>query len=227
MLTHFRRPVRHLLPGATALLLCLSLAPAHAQASVSAQVAEANKADLVDAVHTFQISDIWPSKLVGNVNWKLSDPAWKLFLSPDGVNATSRLGRNLGNYIKAQGIGDLEEVETSNNNDRKSTQTEVDELIAQAKPKLSLTVEATQPKLSAAQSHWILNYLGTVSEFVGSGDWTPRGGRANIKLVFSSTAKDISSTASKDATNFSIIAPLKEVPDWGTKLLKGFKRNAK
>lgn len=224
MFIHARRPARLFLPVVSTLLL--SLATAHAQAPVSASVAEENKTELMESVQRFQISDIWPSKLIGNVNWKLSAPAWKVMLSPDGVNATARLGRNLGGYIKNQGFGDLEEIETANN-DRKGAQGEVDELIAQTKDKISFSVEATQPKLSPTQIHTLLMYLGHVAEFIERDKWAPRGGRANIKLVFSSTAKDITSTGSKDATNFSIIAPLKEVPDWGTKLDKGLKRGAK
>ena len=148
-------------------------------------------------------------------------------MSKDGVNGAARLGRNLGEYIKAQGIGDLEKVETSNNNNRASTQGQVDELIATAKTKIGLTIDATQPQLAPAQSRLLLNYVSYVGSFLSRSGWTPRGGRANIKLVFSSSAKDVAVTFSKDATNFSIVAPIKEPIDWSGKMEKGLRRGGK
>ncbi len=210
MFFHSRRPACPFLLGATAILL--SLAPAHAQAPVPASVGAANKAELVNLVHEFQGNTIWSSKLM---------------LSPAGVNGVSYLSKDAGNYIKAQGGGDLDRVEESNSSDRQSSQGEVDRLIAQSKTKFSFTMEATQPKLSPAQGSLMLNYLAVVAGFLDRGDWTPRGGRANIKLVFSCTAKDVAVTTSKDATNFTIIAPLKEPSDWGGKIERGLKRGGK
>lgn len=225
MLFHFRRPARPFLFGASALLL--ALAPAHAQAPVSASVGATNKAELVNRLHEFQGNTIWSSKLIGTFNWNLSAPAWKLMLSPAGVNGVAFLSKDAGNYIKSHGGGDLDRVEDSNSGDRQSAQGEIDRLIAQSKNKFSFSMEATQPKLSPAQGALMLNYLGVVAGFLDRGDWTPRGGRANIKLVFSSTAKDVAVTTSKDATNFSIIAPLKEPADWGGKIERGLKRGGK
>lgn len=225
MFFHSRRPACPFLLGATAILL--SLAPAHAQAPVPASVGAANKAELVNLVHEFQGNTIWSSKLIGTFKWNLSAAAWKLMLSPAGVNGVSYLSKDAGNYIKAQGGGDLDRVEESNSSDRQSSQGEVDRLIAQSKTKFSFTMEATQPKLSPAQGSLMLNYLAVVAGFLDRGDWTPRGGRANIKLVFSCTAKDVAVTTSKDATNFTIIAPLKEPSDWGGKIERGLKRGGK
>lgn len=223
MFSHFRRSARPILLGVSSLFL----APAHAQAPVSPAVAASNKTELVNRVHEFQGNTIWSSKLIGTFNWKLSSAAWKLMLSPEGVNGVSYLSKDAGNYIKAQGGGDLDRVEESNSNDRQSAQGEIDQMIAKSKTKFSFTMEATQPKLSAGQGKLMLDYLAVVAGFLDQKHWTPRGGRANIKLVFSSTAKDVSVTTSKDATNFTIIAPLKEPSDWGGKIERGLKRGGK
>ena len=219
---------RRSLPLGVALVLgAVWATPSRAQAPVSASVAAANKTQLVDLVQKSHVTDIWPSKLVGTVNFKLSDAAWKTFLSKDGVNGAARLGRNLGEYVKAQGIGDLERVETSKNNNRAATQDQVDELIGAAKKKIGLTIEATQPALAPAQGRLLLNYTSFVGSFLSRSGWTPRGGRANIKLILSSSAKDVAVTFSKDATNFSIIAPIKEPIDWSGKMEKGLRRGEK
>ena len=223
----FRRTVRPVLLGVALVSNLFLMATAQAQKPVSASVASANKTQLVDLVQKSHVTDIWPSKLIATVDFKLSDAAWKTMLSRDGVNGAARLGRNIGEYIKAQGIGDLEKVETSENNNRAATQDQVDELIAGAKKKIALTVEATQPKLAPAQSRLLLNYVSYVGSFLSRSGWTPRGGRANIKLIFSSSAKDVKVSFSKDATNFSIVAPIKEPIDWSGKMEKGLKRGAK
>lgn len=224
MFSHVRRPARPLLLSAA---LLLSLAPAHAQAPVPAPVAATNKAELVDRVHEFQGNTIWSSKLIGSFNWNLSAAAWKVMLSPAGVNGLAYLSKDAGNYIKAQGGGDLDATEDSNNGDRQSAQGQIDQMIAQSKNKFSFSMEATQPTLSPAQSSLMLNYLASVAGFIDRGDWTPRGGRANIKLLISSTAKDVAVITSKDATNFTIVAPLKEPSDWGGKIERGLKRGGK
>lgn len=225
MFSHVRRPARPLLLSAAALLL--SLVPAHAQAPVPASVAAANKADLVNRVHEFQGNTIWSSKLIGSFNWNLSAAAWKVMLSPAGVNGLAYLSKNAGNYIKAQGGGDLDATEDSNNGDRQSAQGQIDQMIARSKNKFSFSMEATQPTLSPAQSSLMLNYLAFVAGFIDRGDWTPRGGRANIKLLISSTAKDVAVITSKDTTNLTIVAPLKEPSDWGGKIERGLKRGGK
>ncbi len=148
-------------------------------------------------------------------------------LSPEAVNGVSYLSKDAGSYIKAQGGGDLDRVEESNSNDRQSTQGQVDELIAKSKTKFSFAMEATQPKLSPTQGKLMLNYLAVVAGFLDQSHWTPRGGRANIKLIISSSAKDVAVTTSKDGTNFTIIAPLKEPADWGGKIERGLKRGGK
>jgi hypothetical protein len=231
MIVVFRRLKRPFLPVTFALSLLLAplVSPASAQAPapVSATVAAAKKTELVALVQESHVNDIWPSKLIGTVNFKLSAPAWKTLLSKEGVTGAARLGRNMGSYIKQQEIGDLERIETANNNDRKSTQDEVDELIAAAKTKVGLTIEATQPKLSPLQSQTLLNYISGVGGFLDRASWTPRGGRANIKLIFSSSAKDIAVMTSKDATNFTVIAPTKVPIDWSNKMEKGLKRGGK
>lgn len=224
MLVTSRRSLRPLLLGAAALSI---LVPARAQAPVAAPVGAANKAELAQRVQEYHVSDIWPSKLVAGIDFKLSAAAWKAMLAPEGVNAAARVARDMGDYIKTQGIGDLESVETANNNDRKSTQEEVDALIGEAKKKLSLSVDATQPKMSPNQIRLLYAYFNYVGGFLDRSDWAPRGGRANVKLVISSTAKDIAVTVSKDATNFTVIAPLKEPLDWGSKIDKGMKRGGK
>ena len=227
MTTVFRRTLRPAFLGAFVVFTGAISSPLRAQAPVSTAVAASNKAQLVDLVQKSHVTDIWPSKLVGTVNYKLSAAAWKTLLSKDGVNGQARLGRNLGEYIKAQGIGDLERVETSDNNNRATTQGEVDELIGTAKTKIGLTVEATQPKLAPTQSRLLLNYISYIGSFLSRSGWTPRGGRANIKLILSSNAKDVAVTVSKDATNFSVITPIKEPIDWSGKMEKGLRRGGK
>ncbi|WP_419805500.1 hypothetical protein [Terriglobus sp.] len=222
MFFRLRRPARSFLWSVAA--LSLPLAPACAQAPVSASVAAANKAELVDRVHEFQGNTIWSSKLIGSFNWNLSEAAWKVMLSAAGVNGVAFLSKDAGNYIKAHGGGDLDRTEDSNNGDRKSAQGQIDQMIAQSKDKFSFSMEATQPSLSPAQSSLMLNYLASVAGFIDRGDWTPRGGHANIKLQISSTAKDVAVITSKDATDFTIVAPLSEPSDWGGKIERGLKR---
>ncbi len=219
---HLWRPARPFLWSVAA--LSLSLPPAFAQAPVPASVAAANKEELVNRVHEFQGNTIWSSKLIGSFNWNLSEAAWKVMLSPAGVNGLAFLSKDAGNYIKAQGGGDLDRTEDSNSGDRKSAQGQIDQMIADSKNKFTFTMEATEPSLSPAQSSLMLNYLASVAGFIDRGDWKPRGGRANIKLQISSTAKDVAVITSKDATDFTIVAPLNEPTDWGGKIERGLKR---
>ena len=225
MFFHLRRRARPFLWSVAA--LSLPLAPACAQAPVPASVGAANKAELVNRVHEFQGNTIWASKLIGSFDWNLSEAAWKVMLSPAGVNGLAFLSKDAGNYIKAQGGGDLDRTEDSNSGDRQSAQGQIDEMIAQSKDKFTFTMEATEPSLSPAQSSLMLNYLASVAGFIDRGDWTPRGGRANIKLVISSTAKDVAVTTSGDGTDFVIVAPLNEPSDWGGKIERGLKRGGK
>lgn len=222
------RPRRPLLLSVPALVLSAAcFAPAHAQTPVSAAVATANKAELVNLVDEFVGNDIWPAKVVATFNFKLSASAWKAMLSTEGVETASRLGRNYNNYLKEQKIGDVQEIEESNISDRKSTQPEIAALLGKAKTKIGLSIEAPLAQLSPAQSHMFLTYLTYVGEFIDEEDWTPRGGRANLKLIVSSSAKDVAVTTSKDATNFTVVVPLKEASDWGGKIDKGLKRGGK
>lgn len=178
-------------------------------------------------VDEFVGNDIWPSKVVANFNFKLSAPAWKAMLSAEGVETAARTARNFNNYLKEQKIGDVAQIEESNISDRKSTQPEIEALLGQAKTKISLSVEATPAQLSPAQSHMFLTYISYLGQFLDQEHWTPRGGRANIKLIVRSGAKDVSVTTSKDATNFTVVVPLKEASDWGGKIQKGLKRGGK
>ena len=223
MLFTSRRALRPFLPLFALALGAISNS-AHAQAPVSASVSAANKAQLVRLVQESHVTDIWPSKIVATFNFKLSSAAWAVLLSKDGVNAAGRQGRNVGKWVLQQGIGDLEKLETSNNNDRKSMQSEVDALIGVAKTKIGLSVEATQPKMTPAQGKLLLAYLNFLTDYPENNNWMPRGGRANFKLIFSSSAKDVAVSASKDATNFTVIAPAKEPIDWGGKIEKALGR---
>ena len=73
MVSVFRR---NALPvGAALVLSALWTTPSRAQVAVSSTVAAANKAQLVQKVQEFHGTDIWPSKLIGTVSFKLSDAA--------------------------------------------------------------------------------------------------------------------------------------------------------
>ena len=222
---HSSRHLR-LVPFVSVLALSwIAISPARAQ-PVSSSVAAANKAELVQLVDEYVGNDIWPSKIVKTFNFNLSASAWKVMLSADGVKGASGVARDFGDYLVEQKLGDLEATESANN-DRKANQGDVDELLAEVKGKLVLSVEATQPKLSPAQSDLLLRYFTYLGGFPEDKNWTPRGGRANLKLIFSSSAKDVAVSASKDATNFTVIAPAREVPEWTDKIERGLRRFGK
>ncbi|MBC7805456.1 MAG: hypothetical protein H7145_04825 [Akkermansiaceae bacterium] len=198
----------------------------YAGSPVSADVAAANKAELVARVREVNSQDFWPSRVVNEMmTFKLSEEAWKVMLSEKGIRATFGAARDINDYAKRIGLGDLENVESANSNAREANQGDVTELLAKLKPLISLTLEATQPEVSPTSASLILRTFSTVPEHMDRGVWKPAGGRANLTVVLSPVAQDVTVVINSDKTSFNITAPSKaEIPGWSTKIEKGLDR---
>ncbi|MBC8139618.1 MAG: hypothetical protein H8F28_27370 [Fibrella sp.] len=198
----------------------------YAGSPVSATVATANKAELVARVRAVNSQDFWQSRVVSEMmTFNLSEEAWKVLLSDKGVKAAFGAARDINDYAKRVGLGDLENVESANDNAREANQGDVTELLAKLKPLISLTLEATQPEVSPTSASLILRTFSTVPEHMDRGVWKPAGGKANITTILSPVAQDVTITINSDKTAFTITAPSKtEIPGWSTKIEKGLDR---
>lgn len=198
----------------------------NAGSPVSAAIAAAHKAELIAKVRELGGTDQWPSRVVDEImTFKLSEAGWQLLLSDKGVKVAFGAARDVNDYAKRIGLGDLEAVESANSNARAANQADVGELLAKFKPQIMLTFEATQPVISPISASLILRAFATVPEHMDRGVWKPAGGRAIIRLALSPDAKDVTILINPDKTSFSIITPSKvEIPGWSTKIEKGLDR---
>lgn len=201
-------------------------ASAYSGAPVSEAVASAHKTELVAKVRELSSGDQWSSRVVSElVTFKLSEAGWQLMLSDKGVKVALGAARDINDYAKRIGLGDLEAVESANNNAREANQADVGELLATYKPVIALTFEATQPTISPTSSSLILRAFSTVPEHMDRGVWKPAGGKAAIRVVLSPDAKEATVTMNREKTAFVVTTSSKiEMPGWSTKIEKGLDR---
>ncbi|MBC8102615.1 MAG: hypothetical protein H7Z41_08515 [Cytophagales bacterium] len=193
---------------------------------VSAAAEKTYKAELVARVRTLGGQDQWPSRVVEEMMaFKLSEAGWQLMLSEKGVKVAFGAARDINDYAKRVGLGDLEQVESANNNDRAGNQGDVGELLATLKPVIALTFEATQPNISPAAASLILRAFATIPEHMDRGVWKPAGGQAKIRVILSPDAADTTVVMNPEKTSFSVTTSSRtEMPGWSTKIEKGLDR---
>lgn len=201
-------------------------AAVYAGSPVSDAVAAANKAELVARVKAVNTNDFWPSRVVNELmTFKLSEEAWKVMLSDKGVRAAFGAARDINDYAVRIGLGDLEKIESANNNAREANQGDVTEQIAVLKPLIALRLEATQPTVSPTAASLITRTFSTVPEHMDRGVWKPAGGKADITIILSPVATDTTVTMNTAKTVFVVTSPSKaELAGWSVKIEKGLDR---
>jgi hypothetical protein len=185
-----------------------------------------NKSDLADAVYDYN-KCYWAQDMVMKLmNFKLSPGIWTKMLEKDGwgISTTSNAARNMEEFAKKNGWGDLEEAESANNNDRANNKAHVLEMVDTLKPKIGFTLQAD---LKGSNAEWDLvhRYMTTVTEFLANGDWKPRAKTPFITLVVTSAVKDVVVTVTPDGKNFTVSCPSNhETEEWDGKITKGLQK---
>ena len=186
-----------------------------------------NQSDLADAVYDYN-KCYWAQDMVNKLmSFKLSPGIWTKMLEKDGygISTTSNAARNMEEFAKKNGWGDLEEAESANNNDRENNKAHVYEMVDSLKSKIGFTLQADALKGTNAEWDLVHRYMGVVTEFLANGDWKPRGTTPFITLAVTPTAKDVSVTATPDGKHFTITAPSDhETEEWDGKMTKGLQR---
>lgn len=171
-------------------------------------------------------NNYWQSYLFDSaISFDIPADGWTALQTPSGITVASGLALSLGYYAKEQGLGDLEKIESANNNDRKANRPRVKAAVDDMKGKFSFSVRGQGVKYDSATTALFFRYLGFMGEFLGSRHWTPKGGSAAVTFVFSPTAKDASVSISPDNKTFTVTAPANDEPsEWDSKISKGLIR---
>lgn len=168
--------------------------------------------DLVDRI--FQSSSLcwWRPTIVERLmTFKMSDAMWQKMLEPDGFNAVRAAANGMQLYIKRQGLGDLEAIETTSK-DRNAKRSEIEKKVDGLKEKITLNIDAKGP-YSNGQFLTVRSYLLATGEFLSKQKWTPRDGVAHIKLRFDHKSKTLSATGK--GGQIEITVPATELaPQW-------------
>jgi hypothetical protein len=182
-----------------------------------------NKTDLADLVYD-STKCYWAQDMVNKLmTFNLSPGIWAKMLDRDGwgKTCTGNSVRDMEQYAKTNGWGDLEEAESANNNDRESNKPRVFEMVDSLKDKLGVTVQADALKGSDAEWDRVHRYWTTLTEFIGSGDWKPKNKAIFLTVIISPTAGDLDVTAAPDGKHFTVKAPSNREPEeWGDNVKK-------
>ena len=186
-----------------------------------------NKSDLADAVYDYN-KCYWAQDMVNKLMaFKLSPGIWTKMLEKDGwgISTTSNAARNMEEFAKKNGWGDLEEAESANNNDRDNNKPHVYEMVDSLKDKMGFTLQADALKGTNAEWDLVHRYMTCVSEFLANGEWKPRAKTPFITLAVTPSVKDVSVTVTPDGKHFTVSAPSDhETEEWDGKITKGLQR---
>jgi hypothetical protein len=196
---------------------------------VAAQDAGSGKQAIVQKIqeHNIRICDAQIAK--GFVNFQMSPAWWSRMTASDGkgVKAVEYVTRGIGDFGKQMGWGDLSPYDDSSSGTLEEKRQRIQEIIDGWKGKVSVTFKAESPTCDSIAFDLAMRYLTAVGEELDSNDWQPPSGVAEITLVATDAAKDIT-VKTLDGKHFVVSGPVKTEPtDWGSKITAGFKRLGK
>jgi hypothetical protein len=201
--------------------------------ALRAQTVSNQQKELADK---FEIEYDYTHKLVLNsfFTLKLSDACWTRMLddnaSPSGVQKVNFSINQVMDYLKRQGLGDLQSLNSTNQTEALMNRPRLNRLVDAAKPNFAFTLDGT-PYKACTDENWrlLLSYMTSVTEYIGFDMpiWKPRGGKADITLAVSPTAKKLTVGIDPEATKFTITAPVDEVDEWSVALKNGLRKGSR
>lgn len=199
--------------------------------AVSATIDQgSNQQDLLNKIHDYSHTWWVPLLVKTNLTFNVSDDWWPRLLESEGwgVKEISNFGTDINERYKRLGLGDLEDVESANNNDRDANKPTVESKIESLKNKVSFTLNTNGVKCGDTSFDLCHRYITTIGEFLANDSWVPKGDEAHITLTLSPTAKAINVSINPDGKHFTITAPANvEVDQWDDQIIKGLKRGGK
>ncbi|PWU00198.1 MAG: hypothetical protein C5B53_04385 [Candidatus Melainabacteria bacterium] len=196
--------------------------------NISGAVAQdSGKEELINKVHEYTHSWWQPLIVKSQMDFDMSSDWWSKMLEQDGwgIKTVSNFAYDLNDFYKRQGLGDLEDIESANNNDRDANRARVESAIENLRNKASFKLATSGVKCDATSFDLCHRYMISIAEFLAKDNWLPKGGEAHITLVLSPTAKSVGVAVNPDGKHFTIDAPANvEVDEWDTKISNGLKR---
>lgn len=194
---------------------------------VCAQTAE-QKQDFVQELNSYTIGEITrPLTMKKLIDFQMSPAWWTAMTDKDqaGVKSMCYATRDLIDFGKRMGWGDLYQWENSGNGTKEEWKPRIEAMLDEWRPKVSLTIKADSPTCDKMNFDLFLRYLGTVTSALTDDSWKPASGQCHIVFVPSKTAKDIACAISPDGKIYTITAPIEVEPnEWDSKIKKGFQR---
>lgn len=192
---------------------------------------KAGKAELVERVFSEQ-SYLYSQIIDKCFTFKMSPTCWAKFSDPANSGNTSGFGamrywcRFVVDYVKREGIGELEALNSSSKDEEKDNRPQMDEIIKTLQSKFSLTVEG--PTNCTVKGYELLmRYPYEVLDRIGSQTpvWSPKSGEAHFTVVASPAVKDITVKISPDGKQFTVSGPaLVEAVNQGSNIRNGLER---
>lgn len=209
--------------GLISLLITLSLTAVPSYG----QDAAGNKQQVAENVHNWGQTLWMPLIIKRLVTLNLSQPWWDRVLSSDSeaTNGLVYLARDINYFGKNMGWGDLEEMETNYQGSKDELKPKLEEALNDWASKLTVEIDATDPKCDTNQFTIGLKYVSSLAETLGQGYWKPSSGAAHIKLIIDPNAKAIKVSSDTSKKAFTIVTPANFEPTaWAYQIPEGLKR---